>query len=87
MDIRASLAQLPDDQVIGPKELAAMLNTTTAYIYKVNSSAPDRLPPPAQWLWKQIGLAAGHVPAVVAEAGVSGLNEGNVDGGTSPPQF
>lgn len=44
MDIRASLAQLPDDQVIGPKELAAMLNTTTAYIYKVNSCAPDRLP-------------------------------------------
>lgn len=45
MDIRASLAQLADDQVIGPKELAVMFNTTTAYIYKVNSSAPDRLPP------------------------------------------
>ncbi|MFD2454484.1 hypothetical protein [Ideonella paludis] len=66
MDIRASLAQLPDDQVIGPKELAAMLNTTTAYIYKVNSSAPDRLPPGSMALeanrlggWARAGSGCG----------------------------
>jgi hypothetical protein len=39
------LQRLDDDQVVGTKELAVLLNTTEGQIYKLSSSAPDRLPP------------------------------------------
>lgn len=38
-------AEMNDDQVIGPHELADLLNTTVSQIYKLTSSEPDRLPP------------------------------------------
>ena len=40
-----NLQRAHDDQVIGPRELALLLNTTEKYIYKLQSTAPDRLPP------------------------------------------
>lgn len=39
------LQRLADDQVVGTKELAVLLNTTEGQIYKLSSSAPERLPP------------------------------------------
>lgn len=45
MDLIEQLQYLHDDQVIGARELAALLNTTKAQIYKLNSIAPERLPP------------------------------------------
>lgn len=45
MDLLEHLQCLHDDQVIGARELAALLNTTKGQIYKLNSIAPERLPP------------------------------------------
>lgn len=36
---------LDDDQVIGPRELADLLNTTLSQVYKLSSAEPERLPP------------------------------------------
>lgn len=44
MKSSVDLAQLADDQVIGAAELATMLNTSPANIYKMCSSNPERLP-------------------------------------------
>lgn len=45
MDLIQQVQHLHDDQVIGTLELATMLNTTEAQVYKLNSVAPERLPP------------------------------------------
>ena len=36
---------MDDDQVIGPHELADLLNTTLSQVYKLSSAEPERLPP------------------------------------------
>ena len=38
-------AEMDDDQVIGPHELADLLNTTLSQVYKLSSAEPERLPP------------------------------------------
>lgn len=45
MHAAVTLQRLDDDQVVGAKELAILLNTTEGQIYKLSSSEPDRLPP------------------------------------------
>lgn len=45
MDTLVNLAKLHDDQVIGSKELAVLLNTTAGQVYKLSATAPDHLPP------------------------------------------
>ena len=39
------LQKCHDDQVIGPEELAALLNTTHKVVYKIHSDSPSKLPP------------------------------------------
>ncbi len=39
------LQKCHDDQVIGPEELAALLNTTYKVVYKIHSDSPSKLPP------------------------------------------
>lgn len=45
MDVVVNVHRLHDDQVIGTNELAVLLHTTPAQIYKLSSTEPHRLPP------------------------------------------
>jgi hypothetical protein len=45
VNVYQQLQKCHDDQVIGPEELAALLNTTYKVVYKIHSDSPSKLPP------------------------------------------
>lgn len=45
VNVFLQLQKCHDDQIIGPEELAALLNTTYKVVYKIHSDSPSKLPP------------------------------------------
>lgn len=65
MNLVEHLQRLHDDQVIGARELAVLLHTTEAQVYKLSSTAPARLPPRLKVFGRKLAWRVGTCRAWV----------------------